>query len=93
MAKSAVESVRIVEVILLQPSSPTSSIPAVSIMTTGPYGKSSTDFLTGSVVVPGTSLTIESCCPIRALTSDDLPTFRRPTIAICSCSDFDILFN
>ena len=32
-----------------------SSIPAVSVITTGPSGKISIDLLTGSVVVPATS--------------------------------------
>ena len=40
------------------PSSPTSSMPAVSMKTTGPIGASSQAFSTGSVVVPGTSLTM-----------------------------------
>ena len=37
------------------PSSVVSSIPAVSVINTGPRGKISMDLLTGSVVVPATS--------------------------------------
>ena len=37
------------------PNSVVSSIPAVSVITTGPSGKISMDLLTGSVVVPATS--------------------------------------
>ena len=55
-----------------------SSSPGVSIMTTGPSGKSSIAFLTGSVVVPLTSDTKESSCPVIALTRLDLPAFRIP---------------
>ena len=32
----------------------------------------------GSVVVPATSETIDTSCPINRLTRDDLPTLRRP---------------
>ena len=47
--------------IRISPSSPLSSKPAVSIITTGPSGKSSIDFKTGSVVVPFTSETMAIC--------------------------------
>ena len=41
------------------PKSPTSSKPAVSIITTGPKGNNSMAFDTGSVVVPGVSDTTD----------------------------------
>ena len=40
------------------PSAPTSSMPAVSMKSTGPSGSSSIGFSTGSVVVPAKSLTM-----------------------------------
>ena len=61
-----------------RPSSPTSSIPAVSMKTTGPMGASSQAFSTGSVVVPGTSETMEMCWCVNALASELLPALRRP---------------
>ena len=66
------------------PSAPTSSMPAVSMKSTGPIGRSSIGFSTGSVVVPATSETIETFCRVSAFSSDDLPTFRRPKMPMCS---------
>jgi len=44
--------------ILKAPNLPISSMPAVSIRTTGPIGSISIDLYTGSVVVPGVSDTM-----------------------------------
>ena len=74
----------IVFLILISPSSPASSIPAVSIITTGPTGRISIDLYTGSVVVPGTFETIAISWLVRALTRLDLPAFRLPKTAMCS---------
>ena len=59
-------------------------MPGVSMMTTGPSGSSSIDFCTGSVVVPFTSETIESGCPVTALTTLDFPALRLPKNAMCT---------
>ena len=64
------------------PSSPTSSNPAVSVIKHGPSGKISMAFETGSVVVPGTSLTMAICCPVNALTNVDFPAFLSPKNAM-----------
>jgi hypothetical protein len=45
---------------------------------TGPSGRSSIGFSTGSVVVPGVAETIETSCRVSAFRRLDLPTFRRP---------------
>ena len=63
---------------LIEPSSPPSSAPAVSTSVTAPTGKSSIALTTGSVVVPGVSLTIDTSCPAKALTRLDLPALRLP---------------
>ena len=60
------------------PSTPTSSMPAVSMKSTGPSGSSSIGFSTGSVVVPAKSLTMLTSCRVMALSRLDLPTLRRP---------------
>lgn len=65
------------------PSSPSSSKPGVSIITTGPSGKSSIARLTGSVVVPFTSETTDKSKPVKAFTTLDLPAFLIPKKAIC----------
>ena len=62
----------------ISPSLPSSSKPGVSIIRTGPIGKSSIAFLTGSVVVPATSDTTDSFCPVTALTRLDFPAFLIP---------------
>ena len=68
------------------PSAPGSPKPAVSTRMQGPSSGSSMAFRTGSVVVPGNSLTSETSCPARAFTSVDLPLFVAPKKAICSRS-------
>ena len=65
------------------PNSPSSSRPAVSRKTTGPSGAISSVFSTGSVVVPGVSETMDTGCPARALSNEDLPALRRPKSAMC----------
>ena len=57
------------------------------MMTTGPSGSSSMAFLTGSVVVPFTSETSDSACPVTALTRLDLPALRMPKKPMCSRSE------
>ena len=64
------------------PSSPASSIPGVSMITTGPIGSSSMVFFTGSVVGPFTSETMESSWPVTALTTLDFPAFLTPKNAM-----------
>src|SRR6266705_1105986 len=54
-------------------------MPAVSIRTTGTPSKLNS-VSTGSRVVPGVGLTRARSSPNRALSSDDLPTFRRPLL-------------
>ena len=71
------------------PSVPSSSIPGVSIITTGPRGRSSIVFLTGSVVVPATSETIDRSCEVKRFTRLDLPALRRPKKAMCVRSIFN----
>ena len=65
------------------PSSPSSSRPGVSIITTGPSGSSSIALLTGSVVVPLMSDTMASFWPVSALMRLDLPAFLRPKMPMC----------
>ena len=62
---------------------PWSSMPAVSMNSTGPSGSSSIGFSTGSVVVPATSETMETSCRVIAFNSDDLPALRRPNRPMC----------
>ena len=62
----------------ISPRVPTSSIPGVSMMTTGPMGRSSMAFCTGSVVVPLVSETRDKLWPVTAFTTLDFPAFRRP---------------
>ncbi len=62
---------------------PWSSMPAVSIQSTGPSGSNSIGFSTGSVVVPAISETIETSCRVIAFNSDDLPALRRPNRPMC----------
>jgi hypothetical protein len=54
-ARSIISSVLRVRSTLFSPTSPESSIPAVSTSTTGPKAVISNDFFTGSVVVPAWS--------------------------------------
>jgi len=74
--------------ILFFPSSPTSSTPAVSIIITGPMPKISTDFLTGSVVVPARSDTMATSCPVIILIKELFPLFLLPKIPICGLRSF-----
>jgi len=50
----------------------------------GPSGSNSIGFSTGSVVVPATGETIETCWRVMAFSRLDLPTLRRPKKAMCS---------
>ena len=75
------------------PSSPMSSSPGVSMITTGPRGRSSIAFGTGSVVVPRTSDTMARFCPVIALMMLDLPAFLRPKIPICTRSAEGVLLR
>ena len=86
MAMSACLMTSRVRSVRRSPTLPVSSKPAVSMSTHGPSGRISIDLLTGSVVVPATSLTMAICWPVRALISDDLPTLRRPNSAMCTLS-------
>ena len=74
------------------PSSLRSSRPAVSRKTTGPTGRSSMDFSTVSVVVPGTGEVRATSCPASMLSTLDFPTLVRPKIAICSRKDLGVVF-
>lgn len=56
-------------------------------------GRISIAFVTGSVVVPGTSETMATFCPMRALIRDDFPEFRRPNMEICSLSPDGVWFR
>ena len=64
--------------ILFSPSSPSSSKPGVSMMTTGPRGRSSIAFVTGSVVVPLVSDTTARSWFVILFTRLDLPAFLLP---------------
>ena len=60
------------------PSWPSSSMPGVSIIITGPRGSSSMALYTGSVVVPFTSDTTARSWPVTAFSTLDLPAFLLP---------------
>ena len=66
-----------------EPTCPSSSTPAVSVMTQAPRPCISMALPTGSVVVPGCADTMAACWPTRALSSDDLPLLRLPTSTMC----------
>ena len=83
-ATSATASTSNVRLTRIAPSSPSSSSPAVSVTRQGPSGGISIAFETGSVVVPGTSLTIATSWPVKAFTSVDLPAFLGPKNAMRS---------
>ena len=83
-AKSVFSITSLVFSILRFPNSPSSSNPAVSIITIGPNGSNSIDFDTGSVVVPGVSDTTDIGWLVKALIKLDLPAFLFPNIDICS---------
>ena len=86
MAASVRSSTRRARCTRSSPSAPVSSMPGVSITTTGPAGSSSMAFCTGSVVVPFTSDTTDRFCPVTALTTLDFPALRRPKKPICGRS-------
>ena len=67
---------------LAAPSSVSSSKPAVSIMTQAPSGLISIGLYTGSVVVPATSATIDTFCPVKAFINEDFPLLVLPNIPI-----------
>ena len=73
------------------PSSPSSSMPAVSMSTTGPMPPISMLLRTGSVVVPAVSLTMAVCCPVRKFTMVLLPTLRRPKRPILGFSSLPFI--
>ncbi len=77
-ARSVRSSTLRVFAIRCSPSAPSSSMPAVSTKRTGPSGRNSIGFSTGSVVVPGVAETMATCCRVRAFRTLDLPTLRRP---------------
>jgi hypothetical protein len=58
------------------------------MITTGPSGKISIDFNTGSVVVPLISETTESFWFVTAFTTLDFHAFVQPKKDICGLSDF-----
>ena len=68
-------------------------MPAVSVISTGPSGRISIAFATGSVVVPGTSETMAACWPVNALIKLDFPALRRPKMLICSRDPAGVSFN
>jgi hypothetical protein len=49
--------------------------------------------VTGSVVVPATSETIATFCPVSALIRLDLPELRRPNIVMCILSPEGVWFR
>ena len=69
-----------------------SSSPGVSTSTTGPKGKSSILFFTGSVVVPLISDTIAMSCEVIAFIKLDFPTLQRPKRQIVALSPIGVLF-
>ena len=72
--------------------SPSSSIPGVSIIITGPRGRSSMALYTGSVVVPFTSDTTARSWPVTALSTLDFPAFLLPKNPIWTRSDEGVSF-
>ena len=68
-------------------------MPGVSMMTTGPMGRSSIAFKTGSVVVPRTSETRASSWLVTAFTTLDLPALRMPKNPMWTRSPEGVSFN
>ena len=64
--------------------------PSIVKETTGPSGRSSIAFRTGSVVVPFTSDTMAKSCPVIALIMLDFPALRFPNIPMCKRSDVGV---
>ena len=60
---------------------------------TGPRGNISIVFFTGSVVVPFTSDTKETSCPVMALIKLDFPALVFPKNPICILSEDGVLFK
>ena len=81
-AMSVCARIRFVRSTRSLPSSPSSSRPGVSMITTGPRGSSSIALRTGSVVVPRISDTMLTSCPVTALTREDFPALRSPNHAM-----------
>ena len=75
------------------PRCPSSSKPGVSIIITGPNGRSSIAFETGSVVVPFVSDTTANSCPVTAFTTLDFPAFLLPKNPICILSPDGVSFK
>ena len=75
------------------PRCPSSSKPGVSITITGPNGRSSIAFETGSVVVPFVSDTTANSCPVTAFTTLDFPAFLLPKKPICILSPDGVSFK
>ena len=69
-----------------------SSSPGVSVITTGPNGKSSIVFFTGSVVVPLISETIAIFCEVIAFIRLDFPALQQPNITILALSPTGVVF-
>ncbi len=65
----------------------------MSIIVTGPNGRSSIALYTGSVVVPLTSETTDRSCPVIAFMTLDFPAFLFPKIPMCILSDDGVLFK
>ena len=64
----------------------------MSITVTGPNGSNSMDLYTGSVVVPFTSDTTASSCPITAFNTLDFPAFLLPKKPIWTRSPVGVSF-
>ena len=79
--------------ILNSPKVPSSSIPGVSTITTGPIGKISIDFFTGSVVVPFILETKDILWLVIALTTLDFPAFLKPKNPMCVRFALIVLFK
>jgi len=82
MARSTRSSAFFVRSMRSSPKAPWSSMPAVSIKTTGPKGNSSIGFFHRVRGRAAMAETIETFCPARAFKMLDLPTLRRPKIPI-----------
>ena len=90
MARSMVLITFKVRSMRFSPKSPESSIPAVSMTMAGPTPKISTDFFTGSVVVPAKSDTMATSCPTSMLMIELLPLFLLPKMPMCGFRSFPL---
>ena len=77
----------------ISPSSLLSSRPAVSVRSTGPSGRISIAFETGSVVVPATLETTARVCEVSAFIRLDFPALVRPKMPICVLSPEGVVFK